>query len=408
VKGRGLIALIGAVLGLAVAAPAATAATWRVNDDALPAGCVGQYPDISTAVAAPTTMPGDTIIVCAGVYNDNPFVNKARLTIRSQNPPPDFGTCNATRTDLTTAAAKKKYSIVNGGFYLAADKITVDGLVIQNGSVGVWTDPSTSGYVIQNNQIQDQAYDGVILDASGAFQSRVASNCLRNTTTFDGLFSTSLSNALIQGNKTFMNGEAGFALAGFTPPSKVTIQGNIMTNDPTGIAISASTTSLVQGNIINGSTVAGICLGESNNGLLVQGNIIKTAVSANGVFISSACLYSSGSTPNTGLKIIGNIGTSGNPAFLVDPSSMQNSTVTGNIFKSTAGTAMWITAPGGPGGNSGNKMTGNVATGATGAYGCRDDTGPLGPGTAGTWNTWGDSNIGRPHNSPAFLCFPHV
>jgi hypothetical protein len=49
VKGRGRLALIGAIVMLAVAAPSAMAATKVVNDDGIPATCFGTpttYPTI--------------------------------------------------------------------------------------------------------------------------------------------------------------------------------------------------------------------------------------------------------------------------------------------------------------------------------------------------------------------------
>jgi hypothetical protein len=51
-KGRGSIALAGAVVALALAAPSALAATIVVNDDAQPADCVGTFTTIQAGITA--------------------------------------------------------------------------------------------------------------------------------------------------------------------------------------------------------------------------------------------------------------------------------------------------------------------------------------------------------------------
>jgi hypothetical protein len=406
VNGRGTIALACAILGLAVAAPSAMAATRVVNDDAIPATCFGTpttYMTIQAGVNAAN--PGDTVLVCPGLYNEpSVFVSTARVTVRGQFLPPDIGTCNATRTALNTAAALKKYSILNGGFFLFADKDTVDSMVLQGPwTWGIETFPGASGYVLQNNLVQDFVW-GIQFDASGAIASREFNNCSRNNTD-SGSFSPSLANASIQANHTFGNANVGISVNdSSTAPSKVTVQANFSANDFYGIEMDGSTTSSVQANIIKGTSAAGICLGFGNTGLLVQGNIITTALASHGVLVDG-CPYSSGSLPNTGLKIQGNISTTGADGFDVPSNdALQNSKITGNIFKTTSGNAMWIEPTTG---NFGNTFTGNVATATPGFFGCRDDTGPFGPGTAGTFNTWGDSNIGKPNNFPMTLCFPH-
>src|SRR5438067_11833084 len=162
-----------AIVGLAVAAPSAMAATTRfVNDDAIPVGCPQQYPSISAALAAAGT--GDTILVCPGVYNESPLVN-VQVNIKALFPPPDLGTCNATRTPLNTLAALRRYSVVNGTFFVAADKVTIDSFVIQTGPWGIFG-AAGSGFVFQNNQIQDTFIEGIALAPSGVFATRVSAN----------------------------------------------------------------------------------------------------------------------------------------------------------------------------------------------------------------------------------------
>jgi hypothetical protein len=405
VKGRGTLALLSALVGLAVAAPSAMATTRVVNDDAIPATCFGfptTYPDISTALMF--SNPGDTILVCPGTYVDFPTVSLANITVKGQFLPPDLASCNATRTDLTTAAAKKKYSVLIGEIFLTADGDKVDSLVVQGMSgvfsYGLLTDGSASGYLIQNNLIEDQSVYSIAFDASGAKASRAFNNCMRDS--YAGIGSASLANAGILNNHTFGNSEGIVVGDVLNPPAKVTIQGNVSTNDGYGIEIDGSTTSSVQGNLINGSSAAAICIGFANMGLLVQGNIIKTALAAHGVLVDS-CPSSMGSGPNMGIKLNGNVSTSGADGFDVpSDDALQNSKITGNIFKSTGGNAMWIEMTMG---NFGNTFTANIATATPGFYGCRDDT--VGMGTAGTANFWGDSNIGKPNNFPMTLCFPH-
>jgi hypothetical protein len=415
VKGRGTIALVCAVLGLAVAAPAATAATIRVNDNALPAACVGAFPTIQQGVNAAGS--GDTVLVCPGYYLESVLVppGKDNLKIVGKNLPPDLTSCSATRTNTSSPAALVKYSVVQGNgawaFDVQSNGVTIDSFVVQgptgSGDTGILTEDIAGGFVIQNDLIQDNA-GGMWFDADGSAQSKATRNCFRQNNdggflSGDAVFAGDASNELFIGNRSYGNSTSSGVWTDLfgNSPDKITVQGNIATNDVAGYSMNATTNSSVTGNIISGNSADGLCIGTGNTGLVVQGNIIKLDI-GDGILVDF-CDAVTNFNPNMNVKVTGNIVTSTSDAFLVDGDNLfQNSTVTGNIFKSTGGNGAYVA---GTTGDGGNKFTGNIATGGTGFYGCRDDT--TGTGTAGTDNTWGDSNIGKPHNLPMALCFPH-
>src|SRR5688572_13145850 len=58
-------------------------ATWEVDDD-LQQCPDADYTSINAAVLAPTTLPGDTILVCPGRYNEAVQVIKPDLTFRAE------------------------------------------------------------------------------------------------------------------------------------------------------------------------------------------------------------------------------------------------------------------------------------------------------------------------------------
>ena len=92
--------------------------------------------------------------------------------------------------------------------------------------------------------------------------------------------------------------------------------------------------------MIKNFSAAGICIGFANTGLLVQSNIISTMQAAHGVLVDG-CPSSMGLGPNTGLKIQGNVSTTGSDGFDVpSDDALQTSKIAANIFKSTGGNAM--------------------------------------------------------------------
>jgi parallel beta-helix repeat protein len=81
---RPALAVTLGLVAMALAAPA-EAATWFVDNDG--ADCPNaDYASIQSAVASPMTLPGDTIQVCAGTYNESVTVNKNDLSIKARGP----------------------------------------------------------------------------------------------------------------------------------------------------------------------------------------------------------------------------------------------------------------------------------------------------------------------------------
>ena len=110
-------------LGLIIFATSAVAAAATLtvgNASSLP--CTGTYSTISAAVAA--ALPGDTIQVCPGTYNELVQVNKT-LTILGAQSGVDA------RTRAVPVTSESVVSNGDGDFQILADKVVIDGFTIQ-------------------------------------------------------------------------------------------------------------------------------------------------------------------------------------------------------------------------------------------------------------------------------------
>lgn len=105
-----MVVVLTLFISLSMASPVTAQTVWHVDDDGI------QYPNpdfttIQAAIDDASTVPGDTIIVHYGIYNENVFIHKSDLTIQ--------------------AAQGEDRPVVNGGtgsaFVINANGVTVKG-----------------------------------------------------------------------------------------------------------------------------------------------------------------------------------------------------------------------------------------------------------------------------------------
>jgi parallel beta-helix repeat protein len=282
---RALVFVAAVVAAVIVPAAPAFARTWVV-DAANPAvECPdADYASINAAVAAPTTLPGDTIIVCPGLYPESVNVPKPGLTLKAENRP-DVNCFDPAALALDPT----RDSIVDGvahSFSLSNDRIELDGFVIQGSVKGVLTSTLFSGYDIRNNLVRLTNH-GIDHNASGAFASRVHHNCLRQNFTGHASETGDLRNARIDHNDTFSNTGAGIDASGAGTRVDVRIDHNRSRQDLLGFLISNSRDSELDHNLVDPSLIP-------NNGIVVSGGNVDLEVQHNEIGASLGAAAFSG------------------------------------------------------------------------------------------------------------------
>ena len=437
-KVKSVSALLVAILAVVIAASQASGATtWTVDQSTGTNNCAGNIcKTISKAVQKAAA--GATIVVDPGTYSESVNVTK-KLTIKASRKAPDLLTCNDNRTDADPAT----FAIIEPpqgypGFSLQAAGITIDGFIIQNadntvqnvlgGGVGIFTSPSFSGYVIQNNLFQDNSA-GIYLGSSGT--TTVSGNCFRdNNNGFgfapiagDGIYSDmGLKSASISQNHFWDHQSDDLVLTGSTVNPTVvttTVSGNISGSSAGFLTVLLSKGTVVSSNIIKNTTdsssddSAAILFWGTNTAFSIKSNIIQNGA-GNGIeFDQINGLSGSGSYPplydgpNTGGTVSSNIvqqmGFDGLYAadygvFGATTNSLEKTLVNNNIFgnegddgihiaKQSAVTFTITTK---------NTFTGNIASNNP-VHDCHESN------NKDVWT--GNTNIGHRVNKTG-LCFP--
>jgi len=415
---RRFFGLIAAACGaLALTAPA-TAATWRVDDDMQQ--CPGALPSINAAVVV--AMPGDTILVCPGLYNETVQVPKT-LTLRGSTPP-----FHGNRCLNEPAADPTKYSIVTGlaihGFNLLANDIVLEGFVVrQTGGPAIQTSPIFSGYLVEKNVVENSTF-GIYLQSSGVETTRVTGNCIRDnnqpgSASGNGIYSDAgLHDARIEHNWFTGHTSAAMVLAagsGGVPPDQedIVFAHNRLIDD-SSIVLFGTTRAQIIHNYSLRHAGSGVFLGGANTDIKVAHNQLLQG----GTGISVLNAFGAGN-PNVDLviernRIAGGVGNgislTGTSGHVVRYNSIErkagptsdgirlNNANNNKLFKnhSNRNTSDGIHVLANSAGNwiNGNHMSRN------GEHDCHDDS--VGPGTAGTANIW-RKNHARTENRPG-LC----
>jgi parallel beta-helix repeat protein len=350
--GLGLIALALLFGSLSSARSAQALSVLLVDDDGAQCPSAG-YTTISDAIAAAD--PGDTIVVCPGTY-DATTVDK-RLTLSGYTA--DLSTKLSKCSDRLNNPADQttKNSIVDGGFTLAANFVTIKGFTLTNADNGVLIPFGNDDEWITRNVIQDNSI-GINLNGT---MSLVESNCIRQnnrpgSAQGSGIYSDQgLKSTRINKNIFFDNTEVGITLLDFAGAGSlddVQVNNNVSSQDGDLIAIAGSTNSVIKGNT-------------------------STLAVGSGIFIESGTL----GDPNSLLSVTNNtIQSSGDEGIFAEDGSLANSTIKNNKTKGNATFGIHI------GDNGDNSITNNNFKNGGADNDCQDDS--SGGGTAGTANTW--------------------
>jgi parallel beta-helix repeat protein len=355
------------------------------------------FTSINAAVLA--AAPGDTILVCPGLYKESvPILLKDGLTVQAQK----RALCN-TADDPTKEAILQYNTTLNGGnpsegFDIESAKVTIDGfkiepdptLVLHDG-VAIFATRFFSGYDIRHNVVKNNTF-GIYVNSDGSALTYVRENCslnnnLAGAASGNGVYSDQgLSNAQITNN--FFTGDQNGAIiidTFLTAPHDIAITHNESVNDGAiGTFASAGPAAYnltVDYNKVIGSVGSGIVTTNVAQSEYAY-NIVE-----NGTF-NGVSLHLTGGSIVKKNKAIG-FQLSG--IRIADSSN--NNTVANNraVMNKQAGLEATLLS-------SGNTIQANHMKGNT--PDCFDDT--MGAATAGTANFW-INDFGFTENRPG-LC----
>ncbi|WP_190198111.1 right-handed parallel beta-helix repeat-containing protein [Streptomyces djakartensis] len=376
--------------------PSHAAQTTLVVDDN-GAQCPGAgFTSIQAAVNA--AIPGSTIRVCPGTYNEVVTVNKANLQLVGPRTPADCTQPGAPNpaTDAIVQADNAAGGVVN----LVENGIRFQRFTVQNNTLGpgVFTGASFSGHGVQQNLVQNNVL-GVYFNSDGATDSTVTRNCIRQNNqagaaSGNGIYSDlGLSDADIVQNAFFDNDSSALVLTGGAPGAvdAVDIDTNTSQQDGSLLAVFNSTDTRVRGNTVRNGTGSAIFVGNDNTAL----QILSNNITGSGRGVRTSIDFGGG--PSSNVRITSNVisGSTSTDGISVGPNSLTGSFISSNLAFNNPRDGIRVDA----GGNAGNQITGNVLRNNA-EHDCHDDT--VGAGTAGTANTW-RSNAGLTENRPG-LC----
>jgi hypothetical protein len=360
-----------------------------------------EFATISQAIIA--SNPGDTIIVAAGVYNEQVNINVANLTLQGAQAnvdartrhfvaanesiitfsTPEFGTgivnLSAPNIILNGFTIQGTGSIVNstgaifagdtGEFLPNTSTIDVTGMqiiynIIKNNANGILIAsiepvPKIPNYLVQFNFLQNNSGDPGSGDGQGVFFNNSAGTVMTNVLVTQNLFngletsaSINLRNVTIATiSNNVMNNDNSISVFG---TSDVSISGNI-TSGATGIIPSlptntadaifigfGNTNTIVTENLIFGATNNGINILTGNSNVAITNNCIEGNTFA-GIMIDSG-----GGSANSDITIHSNNIEMNTPGLLLMPGSYTSADLdtTSNYWNSSSGPNYNNTGPG--------------------------------------------------------------
>lgn len=389
--------------GLAVAPPAAAVAVLTVGT----AGTTCQNPQYETIQeAVDDASAGDTIRVCAGLYEEAVTVDKS-LVFRGARAGVDarFGRTNPAQESIVQPpAGSNGFNVTNG-----AGNVTIDGFTVRDSTVdGISTLTGGSGFTIVNNIVTGNRI-GLNFRSPGTSTSRsvIRSNRFEENNT--GLPSGGTGIFLGGGQGTnfttiTQNRFAGHAtadvntqgvLAGGDPAEALSITSNTSVDSATFLVLINAVSPRVTSNQISKSATV-----ESGSAMLVdsntddarlQGNIINGGA---GTGINVTAQFGSLS-PSTRLNVSSNQIFNRTNGLRV--AALASGTFAGNVIQRSTENGILVASSVEP--SSPLRFTGNVSTPNTVLDAADDSTGS---GTAGTANIW-SGNV-CPKDEPAGIC----
>lgn len=409
---RGLWSLVlgGMLIGFSAPAAMGASPTFVVDDDGMAnaSNCNAATPTYNTIQLAVTAAPsGATIKVCPGNYSGQQVVVDKTLAIMGAQAGHAAQSCAARTSESRVQASTGVGG--TGAFWVKADKVRIDGFLIDNNSgPGIQTDNATSGYIIANNRIRNNDM-GVYLNANPAgtaARTRVFHNCIANNNLSgsgagNGIYSDQgLRHASIWANGFKHNANAGILLSAVDFPVKnVSAVANISTDDKTFLAAYGAWGLLVEGNHVGNATAS---FGDAGSAIYIGGGSDIGGNGSNGVSVVKNVINSDhfagiairGSADN--LLVSGNNVKNTTRGVDVNSDAAGSSVVEWNVIRNVIDYGIYLRSV-----TSENEITDNDVAGS-GSFDCRDES--SGPGTSGTANDW-LRNLGAT-SSPAGLCHP--
>lgn len=375
--------------------------------------CTGTYATISDAVTA--AVPGDTIKVCAGVYNETVNVGIPDLTF--------VGAQTGKKGSAVRAGDLAKESVVsdvNGDFLLgsAADGTTISGFALEGaGSPSVNHDAieafaGSSGLQVTDDLLVGNGNGINLQNPDGSQPASITANYIWNNNsegdlgtngeTGTGVFISNgpANNTSISHNIFGEDSQTAINFAGGGSPSQgLVVASNKSIDDSTFVVAINSSNATIENNKI---TVTGTVPGGNGTGILDFGantglHILKNHMSSNADVSSAIALTSYAGSASSSTTVTNNTisgwhngvhVTSGYTTALVSGNKISQNGAAGINFDS---------------GTSGNVVSQNkIHADGGAAVDCNDSsTGTLTDGTANTWL----KNVGNDHNStPSAIC----
>jgi hypothetical protein len=276
------------------AGPAWAATTHLVDDDgqATAASCdaLGSASTtIQAAVAAASTLPGDTIKVCPGIYSEGVTVNKS-VTLLG----PQAGVDARSRSGAVADEAVLNGSGPPGAHVtplnVTANNVTIDGFTVQDvGNANqfgfnILLGAGTSGHTVQNDIIR-RGIAGLSLGSDSTtirqnvFEDNNRSGPVSGTAIYTDQFNAggTLSNVTIDSNQFVNNTDAGVLLGSTQPGSQTGITVSNNTFDKSGNAYKAFNLggSSFTRNVVTDSVASSVVVGGGVSGLAITENVVR-------------------------------------------------------------------------------------------------------------------------------------
>ncbi|WP_149827485.1 hypothetical protein [Streptomyces tailanensis] len=175
-KKRLIVALCVAAAAALTATPSRAAQTELLVDDDGVQCPAATFTSIQAAVDA--ALPGATIRVCPGTYNEVVTANKADLQLVGPSAP--SGCTQPAAPNPATQAIVQASNAGGGVVNLLENGIRFQQFTVQNNpdGPGVLTGASFSGHKVTQNTVQNNVF-GVSFDSDGTALSAVQQNCIR-------------------------------------------------------------------------------------------------------------------------------------------------------------------------------------------------------------------------------------
>jgi hypothetical protein len=294
--------LVGLALSLSFVSRVQAATTWTV----CASGC--DYPSIKAAIAAPTTLNGDTLAIAAGTYTEPGILVHKSLTLQGED-----AASTIVQAAATPGTASTRVFSIPSGMTVTLQALTIrHGKVARNGGGGLLNQGTLtlSHSTVSGNSIS-------IVNGRGGG--------LANTGTL------TLTNSIVSGNSASGNSTAGGgglynSYNGTLMLTHSTVSGN--SADYGGGLFNDGTVTLINSTVSGNSTASYAGGGLYNTGTLTLTN---STVSGNSASSGGGLLNSGGTLTLTNSTVSGNsVSYEGGGLSNYGPLTLTNSTVSGN------------------------------------------------------------------------------